>query len=96
MDTPSQERKGLRVLSIGQLPSLYMKTGYILIYADGGGVRGYSPVLILKKIREVMQSQMINHGPEVRSLPLYKYFDLIVGVSTGGYAHGSALALTGY
>ena len=43
-----------------------------ILSIDGGGIRGIYPATILAEIEK--------HLPE----PLYKYFDLIAGTSTGG------------
>lgn len=56
---------------------------YILTI-DGGGMRGIVPAFILKKMNEELKSRGI-------SRPLYSFFDLVAGTSTGGLI---ALGLT--
>ncbi|KAG8670481.1 hypothetical protein FPOAC1_009897 [Fusarium poae] len=46
---------------------------------DGGGVRGLSSLIILKKVMGIVGSKM-----KRRDLQPYQYFDLIGGTSTGG------------
>jgi len=55
--------------------------GLIMIYdPDGGGIRGLSPILILKEImRQINQGRPTDH-----QLQPWQVFDLIGGTSTGG------------
>lgn len=46
---------------------------------DGGGVRGLSPIIILKEIMKA-----VNRGRASKLNP-HEVFDLIGGTSTGGY-----------
>jgi calcium-independent phospholipase A2-gamma len=48
---------------------------------DGGGVRGLSSLLILKRLMYSLGSAMT---PEREDLEPWQYFDLIGGTSTGG------------
>lgn len=59
------------------------ETRYILSL-DGGGMRGIVPAFILKKMNEELKNRGITR-------PLYSYFDLVAGTSTGGLI---ALGLT--
>ena len=59
------------------------ETRYILTI-DGGGMRGIVPAYILKKINEELKERGL-------SRPLYSYFDLVAGTSTGALI---ALGLT--
>ena len=57
-------------------------TGLCLLSLDGGGVRGFSALYILKIIMD-----RLNHNRENADLPVVKpceIFDLIGGTSTGG------------
>ena len=59
------------------------ETRYILAI-DGGGMRGIVPAFILKKMNEELKERGILR-------PLYSYFDLVSGTSTGALI---ALGLT--
>ncbi|KAJ4508676.1 hypothetical protein HRR83_005768 [Exophiala dermatitidis] len=52
-----------------------------LLSLDGGGVRGLSSLLILKKIMREVGAAM---NPPREQLKPCEYFDLIGGTSTGG------------
>jgi patatin-like phospholipase/acyl hydrolase len=54
-----------------------------LLSLDGGGVRGLSTLLILRKIMDGLNSNRRDNGlEEVRP---YEVFDLIGGTAAGGY-----------
>ncbi|MCF7952511.1 MAG: patatin-like phospholipase family protein [Spirochaetales bacterium] len=55
-----------------------------ILSIDGGGIRGVIPLTILKEFQKMMTEKGLNS-------PLYSYFDLISGTSTGGLI---ALGLT--
>ena len=57
------------------------KTPARILCLDGGGVRGLSSLMILRKIMEKVAD---HEGGEYRSLRPCDYFDLICGTSTGG------------
>ena len=48
-----------------------------ILSIDGGGIRGIIPALVL----EELEKRLKNHS---KNAPLHRYFDLIVGTSTGG------------
>jgi patatin-like phospholipase/acyl hydrolase len=50
------------------------------LVSDGGGVRGVSPLRILKKIMEKVAE--LEGKPDIKPC---EYFDMMVGTSTGGY-----------
>lgn len=54
----------------------------LLMFAnvDGGGIRGYSSLMILEKLMGVIQKKLGLHSPP---LPC-ECFDIIGGTSTGG------------
>lgn len=59
------------------------ETGLCLLSLDGGGVRGLSTLLILKRLMERTNSEREELGLDpVKPCEL---FDLIGGTSTGGY-----------
>jgi hypothetical protein len=68
----------LRLLSLGQVLSHGSTRCKANQCTDGGGIRGYSTLLLLKAIFE--QIEEIQGKP---SLPC-EIFDLIAGTSTGG------------
>jgi patatin-like phospholipase/acyl hydrolase len=53
------------------------KEGLCLLSLDGGGVRGYSSLMILKQLMENIDP---DHPPKPCDI-----FDMIGGTSTGGY-----------
>lgn len=50
-----------------------------ILCMDGGGVRGLSTLLILRRIMHRLEGDKL-HFP-------HKWFDIIAGTSTGGYAN---------
>ena len=56
-------------------------TRYILT-VDGGGIRGLMPALILRSLEQRIAAICAARGTVVK--PLYQYFDLMGGTSTGG------------
>jgi len=56
----------------------------VILSIDGGGIRGIIPITILIELQRIMAEQGLTK-------PLYSYFDLISGTSTGGLI---ALGLT--
>jgi len=82
------------VLTLGIDTAHYTRTQeFVLTSKDGGGIRGYSSLLILeelmKKIAQLEWEDTAKGTTEDitnRSLPLpCHYFDYIFGTSTGGY-----------
>lgn len=61
----------------------------LIIVTDGGGVKGLTSLLVLKRIFESIQNQ--RKLPEVPK-PC-EYFDMIGGTSTGGYVISLLLVL---
>ena len=57
-----------------------MSTEFKILSIDGGGVRGICPAIYLERIQRAVDR------------PIYEYFDMIVGTSTGGVL-GLSLAL---
>ncbi len=57
-----------------------MSSEFKILSIDGGGVRGICPAIYLERIQRVVDQ------------PIYRYFDMIVGTSTGGVL-GLSLAL---
>jgi patatin-like phospholipase/acyl hydrolase len=53
-----------------------------LLSLDGGGVRGLSSLIILKRIMHVLGTKL--KSDEIQSLRPCEYFDMIAGTSTGG------------
>jgi patatin-like phospholipase/acyl hydrolase len=84
-DSESQQRNGLRLLSLGAYSDLYLLNERFStassIPSDGGGIRGLSELIILQEIM-----RRIQHDEKLTELPRpCEYFDLIGGTSTGGY-----------
>lgn len=86
----SKKRKGFIFISMwfdflrkGKKEEKKKEVRYILTI-DGGGMRGIVPAFILKKINEELKQRGIFR-------PLYSYFDLVSGTSTGALI---ALGLT--
>ena len=60
-------------------------SGLCLLSLDGGGVRGLSTLLILKRLMDRTNAERKTHGfPSVKPCEL---FDLIGRTGTGGYDH---------
>jgi patatin-like phospholipase/acyl hydrolase len=80
-DSESQQRNGLRLLSLGAY-SVYLLNGrFSTAPSDGGGIRGLSELMILQEIMGRIQ-----HDEKLTEVPRpCDYFDLIGGTSTGGY-----------
>ena len=70
----------LRLLSLGMLITTLIMVIFMLTFPcqDGGGVRGYTSLLILKEIFKAVEAEA---GRKVMPCEL---FDLIGGTSTGG------------
>lgn len=51
-----------------------------ILSLDGGGVRGYSSILILERLMKIYNGPL----PEEKKLQPWELFDLIGGTSTGG------------
>ena len=58
------------------------ETGLCLLSLDGGGVRGLSTLLILKRLIDRTNIERDAHG--LRPMKPCELFDLIGGTSTGG------------
>ncbi|KAK8121268.1 hypothetical protein PG999_005388 [Apiospora kogelbergensis] len=70
-------------------PELSLQTtpnGKKLLSLDGGGVRGYSSVLILQAIMEEVKKIETNGQDDGKERKPCDYFDLCGGTSTGGLA----------
>ena len=74
-------RGPVRLLSLGMANSkgVYCVISYGVV-TDGGGVRGLSSIMILKKIMERVNENRAS-GPELEP---WQIFDMIGGTSTGG------------
>lgn len=87
---------GLTVLSLGRFLIITHLTSYNSFFVywvliryrdvctiDGGGVRGYSSLLILRAV--MLEIKRVNNLPTIPK-PC-DYFDLVAGTSTGGFVH---------
>ncbi|CAE6467212.1 unnamed protein product [Rhizoctonia solani] len=74
-DTPVAERP-----KTADIPKRDMARGSRILSLDGGGVRGYSALIILEAF---MLRIRLHYGVEEDILPA-DFFDLIIGTSTGG------------
>lgn len=82
------------VLSLGQFYLSYHPYRGVLIFIDGGGIRGLSSLYILRDVMRRVKRIDETKPPDKRlepelhgstKLPLpCNYFDFIVGTSTGG------------
>ena len=73
--------RGLRLLSIGATQFSFTTRSDAASDPDGGGIRGLSPLLMLKEILYRIQQEN-----KLEELPLpCDIFDLAGGTSTGGY-----------
>lgn len=53
---------------------------------DGGGVRGYSMIMILQELMLKVFVEMHGRAPSLEEIPKpCEHFDLIGGTGTGGY-----------
>jgi patatin-like phospholipase/acyl hydrolase len=68
------------ILSDHQMPSKKPETTYILTF-DGGGVRGLSSLIILKRLMKRVNEQ---DGLQPEGLTPKDLFSLVAGASTGG------------
>ena len=76
-----QTERGLCLLSIGTTIFEYCTVYHSLLSPDGGGIRGLSPLLILKEILyRIQQKRRLQELPRPCDI-----FDLAGGTSTGGY-----------
>jgi patatin-like phospholipase/acyl hydrolase len=73
----------LRLLSLGSQPCALRteKLDFMLIFPDGGGIRGLSELIILD---EIMHRIRVAANLTTEPCPA-DYFDMICGTSTGGY-----------
>ena len=87
-----QNERGLRLLSIGTaiLNELRLQLTLSLLWcSDGGGIRGLSPLLMLKEILYRIQQEK-----RLRVLPRpCDIFDLAGGTSTGGCVVDIAISI---
>jgi patatin-like phospholipase/acyl hydrolase len=58
------------------------EAGLCLLSLDGGGVRGLSTLLILKRLMERTNAE--RKGQDLNPVKPWEVFDLIGGTSTGG------------
>jgi hypothetical protein len=73
----------LRILSLGRLDSQIQ--GTLLTDLDGGGVRGYSMLIILQELMHRTYVELNGEAPKGDQIPKpCDHFDLIVGTGTGG------------
>ncbi|CAE6490291.1 unnamed protein product [Rhizoctonia solani] len=73
--TPAAEKPNM-----AEIPQRDMSRGSRILSLDGGGVRGYSALIILEAF---MLRVRLHYGCEEDILPA-DFFDLIIGTSTGG------------
>lgn len=58
----------------------------MLMSIDGGGVRGYSMIIILQELMLKLFVEMHGRAPKLEEIPKpCDHFDLIGGTGTGGY-----------
>ena len=76
----SPSERGLRLLAIG-MGFISRDKGTVLQFEDGGGIRGLSPLVILREILFRIQQE---EGLAALPLPC-EIFDLAGGTGTGGY-----------
>lgn len=74
-----ESSKKLKFLSLGNIKSAIQLVLKLTEFADGGGVRGLSSLIILKRVMDILGAKM-----KRQDLQPYQYFDLIGGTSTGG------------
>lgn len=77
------ERLGSRSDAPELIPS--QKERMLTASSDGGGVRGYSSLLILEALLEKVKEYA--HLEQAHVLKPHEVFQLVVGTSTGGYEH---------
>ena len=91
----STEQRPLRILSFGKCKGALgsdflglfklMILGFLGYILDGGGVRGYSTLLLLQEVMHKLFVEMKGRAPEAWEMPRpCDHFDLIVGTGTGG------------
>ncbi|KAF2007686.1 FabD/lysophospholipase-like protein [Amniculicola lignicola CBS 123094] len=75
----------LRILSLGGFPCLRSLATSLTLNADGGGVRGYSMLIILQELMHRMFVEIEGRAPKRHEIPKpCDHFDLIAGTGTGG------------
>ena len=76
----------LRVLSLGSsVPRTYQKIPSNCTLIDGGGVRGYSMLILLQELMYKTYNETEGRPPTRGQIPKpCEYFDLIAGTGTGG------------
>jgi hypothetical protein len=84
MSVESKVDPGLVVLSMGESKAVLFPRDYqvTILIPDGGGIRGFSSLLILRECMARLQHQL---GKE-RMPEVYEHFDIIGGTGTGRYA----------
>lgn len=89
----NQKQPPLRLLSLGIFPAkprffVFSLTAdsYVILCLDGGGVRGYSMIMILQELMLKLFVEMHGRAPSKEEVPKpCDHFDLIGGTGTGGY-----------
>lgn len=93
----NQREPPLRLLSLGKKTSLnfcppnvrvfnFFLIFLMLMSIDGGGVRGYSMIIILQELMLKLFVEMHGRAPKLEEIPKpCDHFDLIGGTGTGGY-----------
>jgi hypothetical protein len=75
-----ETRNGRCLLSLGKFTSFSQRLIIDIVAPDGGGIRGFSQLLILDEMaHRIMHDLGLQESP-----PLCDYFDMIGGVGTGG------------
>jgi hypothetical protein len=75
----------LRILSLGESPLYCYLPSRLKSPADGGGVRGYSTLIILQELMHRTFVEVEGRAPKRSEIPKpCEHFDLIVGTGTGG------------
>src|SRR6201996_8232226 len=74
----------LRILSLGKLDT-FDTCDICLLFIDGGGVRGYSMLIILQELMHRTFVELEGRPPRRNEIPKpCDHFDLIIGTGTGG------------
>jgi hypothetical protein len=93
--SPETTPNAAMILSLGKtclsLQCYFSRLAYAsrwLMNLDGGGIKGYSSLLILRRVMEAIEQEERNQGITEEELAQLKnpsvYFDYIAGTSSGG------------
>jgi hypothetical protein len=75
----------LRILSLGNFHKKLIMRTLLTQYTDGGGVRGYSMLIILQELMHRTYVETEGRAPRRDQIPKpCEHFDLICGTGTGG------------